>query len=526
MDWSTHGDQVVHFQQLPSSDTVQVYLQYSNEKLNVNRQFNFSRKVAETIDSFTGRVRGNLEKELSKRNKKKKAKPAKDEPLPETPNPAVVPEDFKIAVLENNVTLEGITVQELIDKIRMSDNSKTYFMDILGQLHKIHLNTPWVMNLQMPNSILAGYVVYPNKLETLFCEKDDLQFVWFRGTKDEDKKNWTEVGRGFSYLAQNEDIDFKLKIKCTSQSFPHLVFERSAACSVQAGPGVCPFEERHLFTPEFLSGLDFRVVSYNILADLYADSDYSRDVLFGYCQKFAMSMDYRKQLFLKEIRGYHGDIICLQEVDAKLFDLDLKTLFGAAEQDYTCAFAEKREVGEGVAILHRNSRFQLLDTYKFDVGENIQSLEILQEINEKLKRNEQLFNRVVERSTTLLVVVLRSLDDPKQVLIVANTHLYFHPDADHIRLLQAGMCVLYIENVILEEVKRKHVQPTDKISIVFCGDFNSDPLSGIYELMTKGRISADYKDWGSSEWRMDETIKIRLIDDLFNCRPRGMDQGH
>lgn len=468
--------------------------------IQIDRTFNFSRKVTENVDAFTGRVRSNLEKELTKKNKKKKVKPSKDAPLPDTPSvPVNPPEELKVGLMENlDTPLDNITVQELLDKV-VTNTTQSYYMDILGQLYKIQLNAPWVTNLQMPSSILSGYLVYPNKLETLFCTKADLDFIWYRGEDATDL--WTEVGRGYSYLAQNKDVGFQLKLKCVPKSIEvGLEFERTANCSVQAGPGICPFEERHFFTPFYLTGNQFRVVSYNILADLYADSDYSRDVLFGYCQNYAMNMDYRKQLFIKEITGYHGDIICLQEVDAKLFDQDLTTIFGE-EKNYTFTFAEKRDVGEGVAILFRNTRFTLLDTYRFDVGENIQNLEILKDIADKLKRNEQLYKRVVERSTTLLVVVLRSLDDPKQVLIVANTHLYFHPDADHIRLLQAGMCVKYLESVIVEEVKQKHVQDTDKMSIIFAGDFNSDPASGIFQLMTTGRIPVDYKDWGSSEWQ-------------------------
>ena len=39
---------------------------------------------------------------------------------------------------------------------------------------------------------------------------------------------------------------------------------------------------RQAWTSDVLSGQDeFRVTSYNILADLYADSDYSRTVLFA-----------------------------------------------------------------------------------------------------------------------------------------------------------------------------------------------------------------------------------------------------
>lgn len=49
----------------------------------------------------------------------------------------------------------------------------------------------------------------------------------------------------------------------------------------------------------------FRIMSYNILADTYADSDFSKDVLYPYCPQYALDMDYRKQLILKEIIGTH-----------------------------------------------------------------------------------------------------------------------------------------------------------------------------------------------------------------------------
>jgi hypothetical protein len=44
-------------------------------------------------------------------------------------------------------------------------------------------------------------------------------------------------------------------------------------------------------------------VSYNILADLYADSEVSRKQLYPYCPPYALSIDYRKQLILKELLG-------------------------------------------------------------------------------------------------------------------------------------------------------------------------------------------------------------------------------
>jgi len=51
------------------------------------------------------------------------------------------------------------------------------------------------------------------------------------------------------------------------------------------------------------------VLSYNILADAYATSDAD-----SYCPTWALTWTYRRQNLLREIIGYHADIICLQEV--------------------------------------------------------------------------------------------------------------------------------------------------------------------------------------------------------------------
>lgn len=52
----------------------------------------------------------------------------------------------------------------------------------------------------------------------------------------------------------------------------------------------------------------FRVLTYNLLAQVYADTDLAREELFSHCPPHALEMDYRKHLLLKEIIGWH--IIC------------------------------------------------------------------------------------------------------------------------------------------------------------------------------------------------------------------------
>lgn len=218
--------------------------------------------------------------------------------------------------------------------------------------------------------------------------------------------NWIKCGDGFFYNTENDDIDYFLKFVLTPGNakgrFGPSV-EIVAKNGVQAGPGICPFETRHCFTNNRLSGNSFRVVSYNLLADLYADSDFSRTNLFPYCPPYALKMDYRKQLFIKEIIGYNSDIICLQEVDTKIFDLDLKTVLESPALSYTGLMEQKGSSGEGVATFFRNDRFDLISTQGLNIGENAAKLPEFTALWQKISENKKLIERLCDRATTLQV---------------------------------------------------------------------------------------------------------------------------
>lgn len=85
--------------------------------------------------------------------------------------------------------------------------------------------------------------------------------------------------------------------------------------TVEAGPGVCTFDNRHAYTVKEVEWPAVRVMSYNILADIYAQTELSKTVLYPYCAPYALQLDYRQNLIKKELAGYNADIICLQEVD-------------------------------------------------------------------------------------------------------------------------------------------------------------------------------------------------------------------
>ncbi len=90
---------------------------------------------------------------------------------------------------------------------------------------------------------------------------------------------------------------------------------------------------------------------------------------------------------------------------------------------------------------------------------------------------------------------MKSKDQDNQGMILATTHLYFKPDADHIRLLQ--MALIMRE---LEELKQKcQAQFSLDFGLLLCGDFNSSPPFGVLEFMREKVIKSNHADWKSAE---------------------------
>lgn len=92
-----------------------------------------------------------------------------------------------------------------------------------------------------------------------------------------------------------------------------------------------------LFKDKLIGSCRLRVVSYNVLADLYLNLKLPQEQLFfPYCQREFQSLDYRYGLLLAELprashttltsffmhcrfAGYDADILCLQEVDYRFY---------------------------------------------------------------------------------------------------------------------------------------------------------------------------------------------------------------
>jgi len=83
------------------------------------------------------------------------------------------------------------------------------------------------------------------------------------------------------------------------------------------------------------------------------------------------------------------------------------------------------------------------------------------------------------------VVQVEMLDQPGVHLLLANTHLFFHPKADLIRLIQAIISTKHLEKLKNDLVKMENVK---KVSILLGGDFNSDPPSWAFKYVSSKSI--------------------------------------
>lgn len=355
---------IAYFRQLPNEEQCAISFRVASERYRIDKVFNFSRNVTENVDASLERMRANIEKEVKKKGAgkgaKKKAKAAPVEGAGEAPGEALPDVRVRFFDVEKNEDVRDVAFAELLSKVR---DEREILLKVLDDDFRIDLNSPTVLAVSLPQSILAGFFVYPSKLEMVFTDKERSEFQWYRGkmpkSNNAQQIEWIPAGTGYSYMAKPEDVGHHLKFSCVPKNELKAgpLAEVISGTQVQAGPGQCPFEVRHLFTQnKLINQYQFRVVTYNILADLYADSDYSRTELFGYCPNYALHIDYRKQLFIKEILGYNADIVCLQEVDGKVYDLDLLPVFRV--KNFDGHYKAKGKTAEGLATFFDCNRFE------------------------------------------------------------------------------------------------------------------------------------------------------------------------
>ena len=141
----------------------------------------------------------------------------------------------------------------------------------------------------------------------------------------------------------------------------------------------------------------------------------------------------------------------------------------------------------------------------------------MEAIHQLLEKNSELRSVTRDKVGQVLQVATLRIRDSKgkaERLVVGNTHLFYHPMADHIRAIQA-----YTICRQMDEIRRRNNQSTrsSPYPLLLCGDLNSDPLSGAVSLLLHRQVKADhFETWKNlNEYSWDKGEQGFLIEHGF-----------
>ena len=215
------------------------------------------------------------------------------------------------------------------------------------------------------------------------------------------------------------------------------------------------------------------VLSYNILADCYAHS-----TEFWYCN--TLSPLLRHDSLMKELSAVsYGSILCFQEVTEQYFSsLLLPYLsglgYGAVFQQKSNRHKESARSEDGVATFYKLDKCVLMAQQPIVINELMGS-------SWKHKFGNSSMPDTCYRDTVALLTAF-SIED--KIVSVANVHILFDWLRPDVRALQ-GCLVL---NKLVE-----FANTNKSCAYLYCGDFNSQPSTALYHLLTAGVLTAEMR---------------------------------
>ncbi|XP_062163326.1 carbon catabolite repressor protein 4 homolog 1-like isoform X2 [Alnus glutinosa] len=305
-------------------------------------------------------------------------------------------------------------------------------------------------------------------------------------------KVWIKVGSMKTYVPTMDDFGFSLRLESVAVDCSHH-FHLSPINVIVTDPVILPPRPCHrcmipigYLNKPWNSNLKdqsskeavFSVLSYNILADLYASRD-----KFSYCPTWALVWEYRRQNLLREIIEYHADILCLQEVQSDHFESFFKPEL--ANCGYSVLYKKKSKelytpnqyIIDGCATFYRSDLFKEIKKYELEFDKAASS--VVEALEPGLRRQGSF--RLMKDNVALVVVLEKlhngSTNDAFQSRIcVANTHIHANPNFPDVKLFQVAYLVNGLETIAQSQ-----------IPLLLCGDLNSLPESDPHIFIVVGK---------------------------------------
>jgi CCR4-NOT transcription complex subunit 6 len=334
-------------------------------------------------------------------------------------------------------------------------------------------------------------------------------------------EEWLEVSREQLYIPGQEDIGRKLKLEAAAYSTEtgELLMHRVVKTELVLARAPDPVK-RSLVTSKTGAGASggarFRIVSYNVLAEIYATQQQ-----YPYCDLWALSWEYRFHNIMRELADASPDVVCLQEIQADHYENHLYAAM--SDQGFEGVYKQKtrQSMGlagkvDGCALFWRRSKFHLVESYSIEFNElaQRQATQVMN-LNPRSEEGMNFLNRLSKDNVAQLVVLelanpqlaTRTNRDPINQVCIANTHLYSNKDFPDVKLWQAWQLLQELENFAMTR--------GTSLPLLICGDFNSTPDTAVYDLLMRQTVHPGHPD-----------VNVQTGDDCPNVLPDAMNITH
>lgn len=300
-------------------------------------------------------------------------------------------------------------------------------------------------------------------------------------------------------------------------------------------PKFVPVDGADIHSRSKPDGLRFRLVSYNVLAQVYVKSSY-----FPHSPSPCLRWKARSKAILTVLKNLGADFLCLQEVDE--YDGFYKgnmEILGYSSL-YIQRSGQKRD---GSGIFYKQDRAELVLEEKIDYNDLVNSIQdnedgsAYKDSFEQSKGNGNIHTnpastnapenrgdpndpRVrLKRNCVGILAAFRLKDPSRHLIVVANTHIYWDHEWADVKLAQA--------NYLLSRLAQFRDLVSEKFdsipSVIVAGDFNSTPGDKVYQCLVSGDLSSTIPEIECSEER---PIPLRSVyastrgePSFTNCTP-------
>ena len=372
-----------------------------------------------------------------------------------------------------------------------------YALAVGDEWFRVRLDAPEIAGVTTVDWPVCGQPLPASVVGATFCLRDDdVAYVW--SVIDDADGTERVVCTNRIYTPTSDVIGAKLVVDAR----PRGGEPRRFALSHRVRDIEAPRNDALNRLKPSTSRADVRVMTYNVLADAYS---HTWSTMYPYFAPDLARAESRLQKVLEDVRVADADIVALQEVDKKWFELLYEPVLSARGYNATSWCGKSGQTQEGCAMFVKRAMFTIEDERAIRLTE-LDDAKILRWLDEDV--NLELKTALKKITSIAQLVKLKSIVNGKEI-VVGNTHLFFHPGAMHVRILQA------------HALTQKAREYGAGAPLILCGDFNGEPDDGVIRYLRSGEIRADDVDfvrgalfrWGGTSSRDRARDLFYVMDD-------------